>query len=323
MKRLLVVALGLVVLGLAEAKPKFEDADKARIDNGYAKVLFKDGHKAVFPLKTLTDDEQALIQEIATRAPLPAGNAKVETYVPTKKRRVTIVKQEKKGTVETVELNTPSSIRDQGQVPTCQFHALAHALDIAGYFYDVDRLIDYAKVPETTDAQQEALRKLYGGKFGYGTTATLESGAAAAAARLCPQAEYHYVSWAQITRQMQQAALARANPANKAKAYYSVIIQSENWKWVREEIRQGRPVMGALINDYWRILPAEYFETHRAPDMSIGHAIVIHGFTWDETKQTGTFLLINSWEVSPQITVSTVNAKEVLYGCFSIEPKST
>lgn len=307
---------------LAAAKARLEDADKARIDGGYAKVQFKDGHRAVYPMKSLTADELAQVQEIATRSPLPASNAKVDTYVPTRKRRETVVKREMNGAVETVELNTPSSIRDQGQVPTCQYHALAHALDIAGYFFDVDKLIHYEKVPETTEAQREAIRKLYGGELGFGTTATLESGAAAAAARLCPQAEYHYVSWAQITRQMQQAALAKANPANKAKAYYSVITQAENWKWVREELRQGRPVMGALINDYWRVLPAEYFETHRAPDMSIGHAIVIHGFTWDEAKQAGTFKLINSWEISPQITVSTTDAREVLYGCFSIEPKT-
>ena len=32
-------------------------------------------------------------------------------------------------------------------------------------------------------------------------------------------------------------------------------------------------------------------------------------------------MLINSWEASPQMTVTLENAKEVLYGCFSMEPK--
>jgi hypothetical protein len=55
--------------------------------------------------------------------------------------------------------------------------------------------------------------------------------------------------------------------------------------------------------------------------MAIGHAIVIHGFTWDEAKQTGTWMLINSWEIAPRISVATTDAKNVLYGCFSIAPR--
>ncbi len=64
MKRFLLIC-ALLVVCLAQARPKFDDADKARIDGTYAKVLYKDGHKAVYPMKSLTADKQAQVQEIA------------------------------------------------------------------------------------------------------------------------------------------------------------------------------------------------------------------------------------------------------------------
>ena len=64
---------------------------------------------------------------------------------------------------------------------------------------------------------------------------------------------------------MRQAAIVRSTPANQHKAYYSVIGQTDNWQWMRGELRQDRPVMDAFINDYWYVLPAEYFEKHQAP----------------------------------------------------------
>jgi len=322
MKRSLAVLLIFAVATSAPARGKFDNATKARIDGNYAKVLFKDGHKGVFPLKDLANEDLAAVTKLAEESPLPAGNTRVESYVPTKAKRVTIVKREMKDGTETVELNTPSSIHDQGQAPTCRYYAFCHALDIAGYFIDVDRIINWQRVPETTDQQREALQKISGGDNGWGSTALLEGDVAAAAARLCPQATYHYISMTEVTQRMEQTALASANtPDKKLRAYFAGIGQAANWDWIREQIRQGRPVLAVLISDYWRVLPAEYFEKHTAPSRDIGHAMVINGFTWNEAKGTGSFMLINSWEVAPQMTVSLVDAREVLYGSFSIEPK--
>jgi len=322
MKRSLIALLSLFLIATAAAASKFDQVEKARIDGNYVKVLFKDGRKGVFPLSALRPDELAEAQALAERSPLPAGNAKVESYKPTKPKRVTIVKQEKVNGVETVELNTPSSIHDQGQAPTCRYYAFCHALDIAGYFTDVDRIINWERVPETTDPQREALRKIENGDNNWGSTALLEGDVAAAGARLFPQATYHYMSFNEVSRRLQQAALAKATtPESKLKSYFAGIGQPANWDWIREQLRQGRPVLAVLVSDYWRVLPPAFFETHRAPSRDIGHAMVIHGFTWDQVKGTGSFMLINSWEAAPQMTVTLEDAREVLYGSFSIEPK--
>ena len=262
------------------------------------------------------------MQALAESSPLPAGNTKVESYVPTKPKRVTIMKKETVNGVETVELNTPSSIHDQGQSPTCRYHAFCHALDIAGYFTDVDRIINWERVPETTEPQRTTRQKITGGEYGWGSTALLEGDVADAGARLFPQATYYYMSFTEVNHRMTENALAGANtPEKKLKAYFAGIGQPANWEWVREQLRQGRPVLAVLISDYWRVLPPAFFETHRAPSRDIGHAMVFNGFTWNAAKGTGSFMLINSWEAAPQMTVSLEDAREVLYGSFSIEPK--
>ncbi len=321
MRLLFALLLALALVPSVLARGKFDNAVKARIDGNYAKVLFKDGRKGVFPLKELANEDLVVLNQLAAESPLPAGNTRVESYVPVKTKRVTIVKKEIKDGVETVELNTPSSIHDQGQAPTCRYYAFAHALDIAGYFIDVDRIINWRRVAETTDAQRAAADRITRGD-GWGTTALLEGDVAAAAARLCPQAAYHAMSFNEVAHRMTETALASANtPEKRLKAYFAGIGQPANWEWIRGEIREGRPVLAVLISDYWRVLPAEYFEKHPAPSRDIGHAMVIHGFTWNEAKGTGSFMLINSWEVAPQMTVTLDNARDVLYGSFSIEPR--
>jgi len=324
MKRLLGgIFCGLLLVVSATAKPKFEGADKARIDGNYAKVLFKDGHKAVFPLNALRPDELAEVQALAVSSPLPAANTKVESYTPTAKpKRVTLLRKEKVNGVETVELQMPSSIHDQGQSPTCRYYAFCHALDIAGYFIDVDRIINWERAPAKGEPEEATLRKLLGGAESWGSTALTQGDVASAAARLFPQATYYAMPLNEVSFRLKEKALAAATtPENKLKAYFAGIGQPANWDWIREQLRAGRPVLAVLISDYWRVLPPAFFENHHAPSRDIGHAMVINGFTWNEAKGTGSFMLINSWEVAPQMTVTLADAREVLYGSFSIEPK--
>lgn len=302
-------------------RPTFESASKARIENGYVTIAWPTGKKALFQLAALTEHEQALLTALAQASPLVKGNNTVATYRPTVAKRITILKNETTGAVETVELIQPSIIHDQGQSPTCQFQALGHMLQIAGYFVDVDQLIAYDRIHLKPGPQTETLQRLTTGEFGFGTDASLAEQAIAAAARRVPEARYHTTSWTETTLQRQQEALTRSTHSTYLRAKVSMLIQADNWEWVRAELRAGRPVLGALVSDYWRVLPPAYFEMHRAPAIASGHAIVIIGFTWDAAQKTGTFKLVNSWQDQSDITTTTADAKDSLYGCFSVSPK--
>ncbi len=320
MKRVLVAFFSFIFLtSLAFSKPNFERALKARMEDNYVVVLWATGKKAIYPLSTLSDAETALLEKIAADRPLPRGNGRVEDYhVP---QKVTIVRHERVGDVETVELIPPNVVHDQGHSEDCQFYALNHALQIAGYYVDPERLVSWQKIPEASEAQREAHGRLFGGEYGFGTTAALAEGASGAVARCCPEAKCNAVSWDRRTLKSQQEAIEKSTRQTYLRAKVSVVSQPENWEWMREELRKGKPVVAGLVSDYWRVLPAAFFAHHRAPPIDSGHAVVVVGFTWNETLGTGTFKLVNSWEDQPEIVVSVEDARESLYGCLSITPK--
>ena len=133
------LSVGMILVGIATTalavSPKYEGAQKARIDNGYAVVLLANGSKALVPLSTLNADDLAFLRDLSVQSPLPHGNSVVtvvKTSVPVKK---TIAVSSVVGPLETVQLVSPNVGRDQIGA-TCMVYARVHWLDIAGYYVD-------------------------------------------------------------------------------------------------------------------------------------------------------------------------------------------
>jgi hypothetical protein len=85
--------------------------------------------------------------------------------------------------------------------------------------------------------------------------------------------------------------------------------QDEPFDWARKELRQGRPILAALPREIWQALPPGFIAAHPWNGGSVGHQIVINGFTWDETAQKGTFHVINSWKELAEFDLSTEAVK--------------
>jgi len=81
--------------------------------------------------------------------------------------------------------------------------------------------------------------------------------------------------------------------------------QDEPFEWARQELRKGRPILAALPREIWQALPPGFIAAHPWNGGSVGHQIVINGFTWDASTKKGTFHLINSWAELMEFDLST------------------
>jgi hypothetical protein len=72
--------------------------------------------------------------------------------------------------------------------------------------------------------------------------------------------------------------------------------EEDPFEWARGELRQGRPILAAFPREIWQALPPGFVAAHPWNGGSVGHQIVINGFTWNQATKQGTFHIINSWE---------------------------
>jgi hypothetical protein len=86
--------------------------------------------------------------------------------------------------------------------------------------------------------------------------------------------------------------------------------QEDAFEWTRQELRKGRPVLGAFPREIWQALPPGFVAAHPWNGGSVGHQIVINGFTWNQATRQGTFHIINSWAELPQFDLATESAKD-------------
>jgi len=114
---------------------QYEAAVKARIENGYAVVLFADGTKGLVPLASLQPVDRDWLTELSRRSPLTPGKSQVVVVKAEAEVKVknTILTAKTDGPVETVQLCEPNVMRDQIG-GTCMIYARIHWLDIAGYY---------------------------------------------------------------------------------------------------------------------------------------------------------------------------------------------
>lgn len=70
---------------------------------------------------------------------------------------------------------------------------------------------------------------------------------------------------------------------------------ADPFSWARQELRRGRPLLAALPREIWQALPAEFLAQRPWSGGSVGHQIVVNGFTFNRETGTGTFHVVNSW----------------------------
>lgn len=81
--------------------------------------------------------------------------------------------------------------------------------------------------------------------------------------------------------------------------------QAAPFDWAREELRKGRPILAAFPREIWQALPPGFVAAHPWNGGSVGHQIVINGFTWDSATQKGTFHIVNSWNELMEFDLTT------------------
>lgn len=81
--------------------------------------------------------------------------------------------------------------------------------------------------------------------------------------------------------------------------------QAAPFDWAREELRKGRPILAAFPREIWQALPPGFVAAHPWNGGSVGHQIVINGFTWDSAAQKGTFHIVNSWNELMEFDLTT------------------
>lgn len=79
--------------------------------------------------------------------------------------------------------------------------------------------------------------------------------------------------------------------------------------WARAQLRKGRPLLAAFPREIWQALPPGFIAAHPWNGGSVGHQIVVNGFTWNRETRQGTFHIINSWAELPSFDLTTEAAK--------------
>jgi hypothetical protein len=96
----------------------------------------------------------------------------------------------------------------------------------------------------------------------------------------------------------------------------------EPFAWARSELRKGRPLLAAFPREIWQALPPEYIAKYPWSGGSVGHQIVVNGFTWNPTTRSGTFHIVNTWEGLYEFDLTTEAAQgDALIIEESLSPK--
>lgn len=81
--------------------------------------------------------------------------------------------------------------------------------------------------------------------------------------------------------------------------------EEDAFEWARGELRRGRPLLAAFPKEIWQALPPGFIAQHPWNGGSVGHQVVINGFTWNKETKTGTFHIINSWQELAEFDLKT------------------
>jgi hypothetical protein len=85
--------------------------------------------------------------------------------------------------------------------------------------------------------------------------------------------------------------------------------ETDPFEWARGELRKGRPILASFPKEIWQALPPGFIAAHPWGGGSVGHQVVVNGFTWNPATKSGTFHIVNSWSELPEFDLKTEAAK--------------
>jgi hypothetical protein len=240
----------------------YQGALKANLDGEFAAVVLANGRKTVVPIESLAPEDLAYLKWLAEEKPLvAAGKSSVKVVKSTDTNagpKQTIAISHTEGTLETVQLCPPNSVRDQIGA-TCMLYARVQWLDIAGYYVETPDI--YKIINETPPDHPWTSPKYVEG---------LDT----------------------IITDFKSKPVVHPLP-----------LAVDEFAWARAELRRGRPLLAALPREIVQVLPPDFLVEYPWSGGSVGHQIVVNGFTWDEKTNDGTFHVVNTWAQLPEFDI--------------------
>jgi len=235
----------------------------------------------MYPLKDLTDADRDWLTRFAAEHPLAHGNSKV-----------IVAAEAPKPAKKTIEVSRTEGTLETVQLcqPAiirnqdgnfCYTFAMVHCMDIAGYVIQ----------PGTIEAIQDH------------------------ANAIDSENPWHDRDYGPSVQRM----LTQLAPPQ---ALHAFDHEESLYDWIRDQLRKGRPVLTLFPDNIWQALPPELVARLRGwHGDSMGHAVVINGFTYDHRTNNGTFHVINSWDVLQQWDLPVAAAQGYVDVYFSLSPK--
>ena len=90
---------------------------------------------------------------------------------------------------------------------------------------------------------------------------------------------------------------------------HDALPYGDNFKWARQQLRLGRPLLAALPSEIWQALPSGYLAERQWSGGKVGHQIVVNGFTYNPENGEGTFHVVNTWEELPEFDLKIEDAR--------------
>lgn len=90
---------------------------------------------------------------------------------------------------------------------------------------------------------------------------------------------------------------------------HQALSYGNNFNWARKQLRMGRPILAALPREIWQALPSDFVASAPWSGGSVGHQIVVNGFTYDSRTNSGTFHVVNSWSGLSEFDINLKDAR--------------
>lgn len=248
--------LCLCSAGLAAVSSQYQTAKQARINGDYAMVVFADGTKSMVPLKSLKIEDHDWVIELSKQKPMAEGKSSV---VVVDSASATVAPSAPKKTIQTSKTEG-----DLETVQLCPPNIMRDQIGGTCMLYARIHYLDiagyYLQTPE-----------IY--KIINGTPPD------------APWMEPRYVYGLH--------SVFNDRPVKPVR--HRLPPQAEPFEWARSELRKGRPLLAAFPREIWQALPPDFIAKYPWSGGSVGHQIVINGFTWNKETRKGSFHIINSW----------------------------
>ncbi|MEM8868394.1 MAG: hypothetical protein AAGC73_09010 [Verrucomicrobiota bacterium] len=272
------IFLGLLLLPLIllaetptklRVSSKYLDAVQARIDDKYAVVVKKDGSKLMVPISSLREDDLTWLKHVSRKQTVARGTSTVQIVDAEK------LKTEKQPKETILVSETKNGVETVLLCPPNVFRdQIGGTCMLYARVHWLDIAGYYTRQPDIYKIINDT------------PTHT-------------PWESQRYVD-----------GLTKVVTSHKPRPrIFKAPSSGNNFQWAREQLRNGRPILAAFPREIWQALPSEFIAERIWSGGSIGHQIVVNGFTYNSAKGTGTFHIVNSWSELQQFDLKLRDAR--------------